>query len=237
MLFNRFAKKLFSVQTSGDSNIHSASKKNMNNLSGKVTKGFGVGGTIVFIFAAVIARLTVSEIFNKRALEEHTKAITSGENISIKETGDFSIQLPDLFKESGLPTVNFGDSNAERLKCYEAKDIVVTVARTPYTDEEKKYIKSKRKEKYAQELADAMKNYSDSTCSVISSEHYNDNCILLKMNITKSGLFKGTDKVYMSGLIWYDDEYTYEADISCRLDDRSKYENSMEQWVKTFKVK
>ena len=238
MLFSKSEKKTFSGQEPCGSKVRPGSKRSWRTLSGRVSRRVSIAGTILGVIIAAVVKTSTSEMPSKKTVEEHRREVTSGNNIVTMQTDDFSIELPDIFKETNMPVVTLDDSNkSDTLKCYSADDITVGICRASYSAEDKSYVDANGTENYAQLIADYLKTYSDSDVSVVSSTRFRGNCVLLKMNVTRKDLFTDTDKVFICGIIWYDKTCTYETDIMCRQADRSKYESSMERWVKSFKVK
>ena len=146
-------------------------------------------------------------------------------NSAWSETGnsEFTVTLPESMKSSSkLYSVSTGE---EQIAFYENSKVAFSVAKIPYSvNENLKNI----------DLASYLGNISING-EKINVKPVNDGYYY--SSLKKSSFFKDSDNVFVIESMFKGNDAVYSVAIQCRERDRNDYENSMIEWLESFKLK
>ena len=141
------------------------------------------------------------------------------------ETGnsEFTVKLPENMKSSSkLYSVSTGE---EQIAFYENSKVAFSVAKLPYSINEN--LKNIDLKTY---LGNIQINGEKINLISVNDGYYYS-------TLKKSSFFKGNDEVFVIESMFKGDNAIYSVAIQCRERDRKDYEDSMIEWLKSFKLK
>lgn len=170
----------------------------------------------------VIAVLVTAGYFGYDTVMD--KNITSSSHWTETGTSEFTVNLPDSMKSSSkLYTVSTGQ---EQIAYYSNSKACFSVAKLPYSVNEN--LKNIDIESY---FGNFKINDEKINIKPINDGYY------YSRQTELSGIFKDTKKVFKMEGMFKGDNAIYSVVIQCRERDRKDYEDSMTEWLESFKLK
>lgn len=177
----------------------------------------------LFIILSLIITLAVSGLIVFKFISKNTVDVTDSSKWTYITHDEFKVRLPENLKST---TKLYSSSlGAEQIACYKNNKIVFSVAKQQMTPDQVKNIDLKKT------IQSISINGEDLVPIKVNSGYYykfTGNSAETAGNENKlfriEALFKGKDAIYSIA-------------VSCPITDRTKYEESMTQWIESFSLR
>lgn len=149
-------------------------------------------------------------------------------------TGDgYSITIPKMMKKSNDKVAD--DQDYKALGLYKSKKACVYISKAELNDEEKEVVKSRGIDEIKKTMIENSdgKTIKGYTLSPVEEGDF----IILEYPVTDSSFIDGENDLWAVSATLVTSDGLYQIDAYCTNDNKTKYAESMTEWVTSFEVK